>query len=72
MKNQKKTKIGVGYVVKAKVGELEEIKRDERIRRTRKDVVGGVQSVVGSKIFLAQFEDGKKKYIISSSLFFKV
>ena len=48
MKNQTKTKLGVGYVVKAKVGELEEITMDERSRRMRKDLVGGVQSVMST------------------------
>ena len=33
MKEQYKTKIGVGYVVKAKVGELEKITRELRSRR---------------------------------------
>ena len=36
MKKQSKTKIGVGYVVKAMVGELEKITREVIIRRTRK------------------------------------
>ena len=61
MKNQTKKKIRVGYVVKAKVGELEEITMDERSRRMRKDLVGGVQSVMWNKSFLVKFEDGKKK-----------
>ena len=39
MKNQNKTKIGVGSVVKAKVGELEKITREERIMRMSKEVV---------------------------------
>ena len=46
-KKRIKTKIGVGSVVKAKVGELEKITREGRIRRMRKDVVGCVQDVVG-------------------------
>ena len=36
VKNQNKKKIGVGSVVKEKVGELEEITRDGKLRRTRK------------------------------------
>ena len=36
MTKQTKTKIGVGSVVKAKVGELEKIIREGIIRRTRK------------------------------------
>ena len=45
----------MGSVVKAKVGDLEKIKREERIRRMRKEVVGRVQSVLGKKKFLVQF-----------------
>ena len=70
MENKNKMKIGVGSVVKSKVGELEKITREERRRRTRKEVVGYVQSVVGNKMFLFQFIDGHKKDISSSSLFF--
>ena len=36
---QNKTKIGVVSVVKGKVVELENITRERRIRRTRKEVV---------------------------------
>ena len=60
----------MGSVVKAKVGELEKITREVRIRRMGKDVVGCVHSVVGKKKFLVQFEDGQKKEISSSSLVF--
>ena len=70
MKKQNKTKIGVGSVVKAKVGESEKIKREGRSRRMRKYVVGCVQSVVGKKKLLVQFKDGHKKGISSSSLVF--
>ena len=42
VKKQNKTKIGVGSVVKTKVGDLENITREGRIRRLRKDVVGCV------------------------------
>ena len=38
-KNQIKTKIGVGSVVKAKVGETEEKTREARVRRMNKEVV---------------------------------
>ena len=69
-KKQTKTKIGVGSDVKAKVRELENIKREGRIRRMRKDLVGCVHSVVGKKKFLVQFKDGQKKEISSSSLVF--
>ena len=60
----------MGYIVKAKVGELENITREERIRRMRKGVVGCVQAVAGKKKSLVQFEDGQKKGIGSSSLVF--
>ena len=48
MTKQTKTKIGVGSVVKAKVGELEKITRERRSRRMRKEVVGCVHRVVGN------------------------
>ena len=54
---QNKTKIGVEYVVKSKVGELENITREEKTRRMMNEVVGCVQAVVGKKKFLVQFED---------------
>ena len=63
MTKQTKTKIGVGSVVKDKVGELEKITREGRIRRMRKEVVGCVQHVVGKNKFLVLFEYGKKKEI---------
>ena len=47
MKKQTKTKIGVGSVVKTNVGDLENIKREGRIRSMRKEVVRCVHSVVG-------------------------
>ena len=70
MKNQAKMEIGQGSVVKAKVGELEKITREGRSRRTRKDVVGCVKSVMREKKLLVQFEDGHKKEISSSSFVF--
>ena len=56
MNKQTKTKIGVGSVVKAKVGELEKITREGRSRRMRKNVVVCVQSVVGKTEFLVLFD----------------
>ena len=64
VKKQNKTKIGGGRggsVVKAKVGELDEITRDGRIRRMRKEVMGCVKAVVGKNKFLFKFEDAQKK-----------
>ena len=68
MTKQTKTKIVVGSVVKAKVGELEKITRKGRTRRMRKEVVGCVQSVVGKNIFLVLFKDGQQKQIGYCSL----
>ena len=70
MKKQNEKKIGVGSVVKAKVGALENITREERSKGMRKEVVGYVQSVVGKKNLLVQFNDGHKKEIGSSLLMF--
>ena len=63
MTKKTKTKIGLGSVVKAKVGELEKITREGRSRRMSKEVVGCVQRVVGKNKFLFVFEDGQKKEI---------
>ena len=46
MTKQTKTKIGVGSVVKAKVGELEKITREGSSRRTGKELVGCFHIVV--------------------------
>ena len=61
MTKNTKTKIVVGSVVKANVGELENITRKGRTRRMRKEVMVCVQSVVGKNNSLVLFEDGKKK-----------
>ena len=61
MKKQTKTKIGVGSVVKAKVGELGKITREVRSSRMSKEGLGYFQSVVGKNNFLIQFEDWQKK-----------
>ena len=68
MTKKTKKKIGVGSIVKAKVGELEKITREGRIRRMRKGVVGCVHRVVGKNKLLVLFEDGKKKDIGSCLL----
>ena len=68
MKKKTKTKIGVGSVVKANVGELESITMEGRSRRMRKEVVGCVHSVEGKKKLLVLFEDGQKKEISYSLL----
>ena len=68
MTKQAKTKIVVGSVVKAKVGELGKITRKGRSKRMRKEVVGCVQSVVGKNKFLFLSEDGQEKEIVSCLL----
>ena len=70
MKKHNKMEIGVGSVVKAKVGEFENITREGRSMRMRKEVVGCVQAVAGKKNFVIQLEDGQKKEISSSLLLF--
>ena len=70
MTNQTKTKIGVGSVVKAEVGELDKITRKGRSRRMRGEVAECVQRVVGKNKFLVLFEDGQKKEISSYLIFF--
>ena len=70
MKKQTKNKIGVEYVIKVEVRELVNITREGGGRRTRKEVVVCVQSVVGKNKFLVKFEDGQKKEISSYSLLF--
>ena len=72
MKKHNNTKIGVGSVVKAKVGELENIKREGRIRMMRKEVVVCVQDVARKKNFLVQFEYVQKKEISASSRVFLI
>ena len=44
-------KIMVGMVVKAKVGELEEEIREGFSRRSRKEITGVVQEIVGNRGF---------------------
>ena len=63
MTKHTKTKIGVGSVVKAKVGELENTTREGRIRRMKKEVVGCVQRGIGKNKLLVLFKDSQKKEI---------
>ena len=58
VKKQNKMKIGVGSVVKAKVGELETITWEGIIKKIRKEVVRCVHSVMRKNNFLVQSEDG--------------
>ena len=55
-KKRNKTNIGVGSVVKAKVGEMEENIGEGRIKRTRKELMGCVQAVVGKKKLVVQLK----------------
>ena len=68
MKNQTKTKIGVGSVVKAKVGELENITREGIRKKMSKEVLICVQILVWKNKFLVQFKDIQKKKKSSSSI----
>ena len=61
MKKHNKKKIGLGSVVKAKVGELEEITMEVRSRIIRKKVVECVHDAVGNNKFLFKFKYGPKK-----------
>ena len=49
---------------------MEKITRKGRISKTRKEVVGCVQSVVGKNKFIFLFKDGQKKEIGSCSLLY--
>ena len=60
----------MGYVVKAKAGELEKITRDGRITRMKKEMEVCVQDVLGKNNFLVQFKDGQRKEISSPFLTF--
>ena len=64
-KKRIKKKIGVGSILKAKVGELEDNTREERISRIRKDVVEFFQAVVGKKKISVQLKYLKKEDISS-------
>ena len=68
IKEQTETKIGMGSVVKYKVGKLQKITREVRIRRMRKEVVGCFHGVAGKKKFLVQFEYRRNKEISYSLL----
>ena len=48
-----------------KVGDMEERIKEGRIRRTRKEMVGCVQDLVGGNNFLVQFKDGKRREMSS-------
>ena len=68
MKKHTKTAIEVGSIVNSKVGELENITREVISTRTRKGLLGCLQSVVGKEKFLVQLQYGQKKEISSSLL----
>ena len=65
---QRKTNIRVGSVVTSKVRYMEEKNREGRIRRTRKEVVGCSQAVMGKKKFLVKFKIGHMREMVSCSL----
>ena len=60
----------MGSVVKAKVVDIEENRREGRSMRMRKEVVGCLQAVVGKHIFLFKLLYGQKKDMSSSLLVF--
>ena len=66
--NRTKTKLWVGSVVKAKVGYMEEKKKEGIITSIRKEGVRCVQDLVGKKKLLVQLKYGNKKYMSSSLL----
>ena len=64
----------MGYVVKEKVGDMEDNTREGRSRRMSKYLMLFVQAVVGKNNFLGQFECGKKKdmsYVFLLCVFLK-
>ena len=50
----------MGTVIKSKIGELEEEVRAGSPRRTRKELPGVVQGVLGGRRFLARIQNGCK------------
>ena len=58
----------VGTVVKTKIGELEEEVRAGSSRRTRKDLTGVVQGVLGRSRLLLRFKNGRKNNLSSNQL----
>ena len=54
MNKHNNTTIGVGSVVKEKIGDLENITKEVRIRRTSKEMVGCFQDVGGKNKSLVQ------------------
>ena len=63
-----KKQIGEGSVVKAKVGYVEDNKREGISRRVSKQVVVCFHTVMGEKILLVQIKYFQKKYTSSSLL----
>ena len=61
-------KIMVWKVVKAKVGELEDDIREGFLRRSRKEMTGVVQEIVGKIRYLVRFQDRLEKEISSNYL----
>ena len=57
-----------GTVVKSKIGELEEEVRAGNSRRTRKELTGVVQGVLGRRRFLVMFQNVCKKNMFLNQL----
>ena len=62
--------IGVGSVVKSKVGDMDDNTREGRTRRIGKEVVRCVHDVVGNKKFIVKVEDGQKRDMSFFPLFY--
>ena len=67
-KKWRKLKINVGTLVKSKVVDMEDNKREVINMRTRENLVSGVQYVTKKNNFLVQFEDAQKRDISSGLL----
>ena len=65
-KKRMKTNIDVGSIVKVKVGDMYENKREVINRRIIKEVVVCVQDVVGKNDLSVKFEYGHKRDISAS------
>ena len=69
-KKQTKTKVRVGFVVKSKVGDMEDNTRKGRSRSISKYIVLCIQAMVYKNKLLVQFKDDNKKDMCSCLLVF--
>ena len=54
--------------MKAKVSDLEEEIREGCLRRSRKEMTGVVQEVVGNRRYSVRFQDSLEKYVSSNQI----